>query len=190
MGTLVYVAAGAGGLKIVDVSTPTAPRIVGSADTPGTAASLAVSNGYAYVADSTAVEVINVTTPSRPVIVGSLATAATAVAVAGSRVYTLNGSQLNIIDVTIPTVPRLLSATDGHNAQHIALSGTLALLAAPALTHFDLAGGLYVVDVSNPATPLLVKQVSVPGSIGDVTTMSNVVYTADSASLLDVVTLN
>ena len=38
------------GLQVIDISTPTAPVIVGSVDTPG-AAGVSVANGYAYVAN-------------------------------------------------------------------------------------------------------------------------------------------
>jgi hypothetical protein len=39
------------GLRVVDVSTPSAPVEVGSFDTPGSASGVAVSGPYVYLAD-------------------------------------------------------------------------------------------------------------------------------------------
>ena len=107
VGSLAYVAAGSSGLQIVDVSTPATPTIIGTLDTPGTASGVAVANGYAYVADGTAVRVINVTSPRTPVLVASLATSASAVAVAGTRLYVLgsvlSGTQFQVVDISVPT---------------------------------------------------------------------------------------
>jgi len=46
-----FVAAGGGGLFIIDVSNPANPQRVGGYDTGGEAYGVAVSGNYAYVAD-------------------------------------------------------------------------------------------------------------------------------------------
>ena len=64
-----------GGLQVIDISTPTAPVIVGSVDTPGYAVGVSVANGYAYVAAGrSGLQVIDISTPTAPVIVGSVDT--------------------------------------------------------------------------------------------------------------------
>ncbi len=50
-GTYAYVADGASGLQVIDITNPASPQIVGSVDTPGYAMGVAVSGTYAYVAD-------------------------------------------------------------------------------------------------------------------------------------------
>ena len=61
---------------------------------------MAVANGYAYLADTSATEIIDVSTPSRPVLVSSIATVnAQSVAVVGSRLYVLDGGLLKIFSV-------------------------------------------------------------------------------------------
>ncbi|RJP23130.1 MAG: hypothetical protein C4520_06870, partial [Candidatus Abyssobacteria bacterium SURF_5] len=50
-GSYAYIADGAVGLRIVDVTDPTSPFVAGSIDTPGYAQSVAVSGSYAYIAD-------------------------------------------------------------------------------------------------------------------------------------------
>ena len=186
-GTYAYVAAGAAGLQVVDVSSPSSPRIVGAADTPGTAVGIAVANGYAYVGDSTAVVSINVSTPTNPFIAGSLATSANAAAVAGSRLYVLDGAQLKIIDVTNPASPTLLSASSGYGAGGLDILGNYALLATPAADHTNSNGGIYVVDVSNPAQPSLQDQIIVPGRTSSVVSAATYAYAADGAGIADVI---
>ena len=188
VGSLAYVAAGGYGLKFVNVASPTAPILVATLDTPGTAVEVAVANGYAYVADWTAVQVVNVTTPSRPVIVGSLATSATAVAVAGNRLYAVDGNQLKVIDVSTPTAPVLLTTAAGYGAQGIVISGTMAYLATPALTHGDVpTGGIYAFDVSSPTQPRLVHQLVVPGTIKKLALDPTFLYASDGSSIVDVI---
>ena len=67
-----YVAAGSGGLRVIDVRVPAAPLEVGSLDTPGFAVDLAVSGCHAFVADASnhSVRVIDVSMPSAPDEVG------------------------------------------------------------------------------------------------------------------------
>src|SRR5207247_1287639 len=165
-----------------------APILVATLDTPGTAVEVAVANGYAYVADWTAVQVVNVTTPSRPVIVGSLATSATAVAVAGNRLYAVDGNQLKVIDVSTPTAPVLLTTAAGYGAQGIVISGTMAYLATPALTHGDVpTGGVYAFDVSSPTQPRLVHQLVVPGTIKKLARDPTVLQASDASSVVELI---
>ena len=61
------------GLRVIDVSVPTAPREVGALDTSSYACSVAVSGSYVYVADDyDGMRVIEVSEPSAPREVGSV----------------------------------------------------------------------------------------------------------------------
>jgi len=78
------------GLRVIDVSDPTAPVQVALVETPGEALGVAVSDGYAYVADGgSGLRVFDVSAPSAPIEVGSYDTPGTAwdVAVAGAYAY-------------------------------------------------------------------------------------------------------
>ena len=73
VGRYAYIADGADGLRIVDVSDPQAPTAVGRCDTPGSAADVSVCGSYTYVADGDAgLQVIDVSDPAHPVIVRAL----------------------------------------------------------------------------------------------------------------------
>jgi hypothetical protein len=51
-GNYAYVAAGSGGLRIVDISDLAGPSETGYYDTPGSAQDVALAGDYAYVADA------------------------------------------------------------------------------------------------------------------------------------------
>jgi hypothetical protein len=187
VGLFVYLAAGDSGLQVIDVSSPTAPRLVGAVDTPGGAQAVAVFNGFAYVADSTSVVVVDVSTPSKPAIRGSVATPATAIGAGALGVYVIGGLQLKILDVSRPASPVVIGATASYGAQAVQPVGSLLVLATPGLNHFDTSGGLFVLDVSNPALPRLLRQIVVPGITRTLTSANGYVYAGDSAGVVDVV---
>ena len=62
-------------LMVAELSDPSAPQVVGEVALPSAGAGIAVSGGYAYVADHSAgLRVVDVSVPSAPVEVGSLDT--------------------------------------------------------------------------------------------------------------------
>ncbi len=65
IGKYAYVADGDTGLRVVDVSTPSAPVEAGFYDTPWSALRVAVAGGTIYVADSSGGLLILRLTPSR-----------------------------------------------------------------------------------------------------------------------------
>jgi hypothetical protein len=74
-GNYAYVAAGATGLQVVDVSNPQAPVIVGAKDTPGNANDIRIAGNLAYIADGSAgLQILDISNPTAPVIVGSVDT--------------------------------------------------------------------------------------------------------------------
>jgi hypothetical protein len=79
---LAYVADSERGLQIVDISSPSLPVIIGSADTPGTAKGVAIAGTTALVADLTAgVQVVDVSAPSTPVVTGGFDTPGSALGI-------------------------------------------------------------------------------------------------------------
>jgi hypothetical protein len=178
-GNHAYVAAGATGLQVVDVSNPSLPRIVGAADTPGNANDVKVVGDLAYVADGTAgLQVIDVSDPSVPVLVGSVDTPGVAqdVVVRGNLAYLADGSGgLRIIDVSAPAVPLevgFLSSGGSVAGVDVNEARTLAVLAQGST--------VTVVNVSNPATPVVLGSVAV-GDARDVALDGSFAFIADKA---------
>lgn len=152
-GPLVYLADGAAGLQIVDVSDPTSPALLGVADTPGSAWGVVVDGSVAYVADYTGfLQVVDVTDPAAPTVIAS----ATAdqplmrVAVAGDRLFAAARSAgLLVYDVSDPASPTLLGQGDTPGTSFgVALAGDVAYVA-------DGEWGLQVVDISDPTAPVV-----------------------------------
>jgi hypothetical protein len=132
-------------LASVNLSTPSAPAIVGRVTLAG-GTDIKVVGTLAYVAVGAAgLQIVNVANPAAPVIVGTMDTPGTAkgVAVAGGYAYVADTTSVQVINVGTPSAPVRV--------------GTLAASAALAV---DVVGTkLYVIDGStqfktvNVATP-------------------------------------
>jgi hypothetical protein len=137
------------------------PALLGTANTPAAAESVAVNGSFAYVADTLHLQqhgfrVVDVSDPVNPVIVGSIddPVVALGVAVSGTIAYLAAGTDgLMVIDVSNPGNPTILgSEFPQDEAWGVALSGTFVYVA-------DMRGGLTVIDASNPASPSTIGNV-------------------------------
>lgn len=152
-GNRAYIAAGSGGLQVVDISDPESPVVVGAGLTPGFAAGIAVLGGHAFIADDgEGLQVLELTRPANPQLVGSVDTPGRAkkVFVAGPTAYVADGTGgLQIIDVSDPEYPTPLgSALFNGDAADVLVDGVWAYVA-------DREEYLRVVNVSNPQDPLV-----------------------------------
>lgn len=189
VGGLAYVAVGANGLVIVDVSRPDQPRVLGSVDTPGdrhsSANCVAVRGAWAYVAGGPwGLQVVDVSDPHHPRIAAGVATPGDACEVAVSEGYayvTLGSDGLSVVDVTDPGAARVVAhLATGSPAFGIALAGGCAYLAAGS-------GGLQVADVSDPLRPELLATAGAPGWHVDVAVDGDRAYLVGSRlTVLDI----
>ena len=186
-GSYAYVAEGsAGGLRVIDITSPSAPVILGGVDTPGSARDVAVSGDYAYVADdSSGLQVIDITNPTGPMIVGSVDTPGHAygVAVAGNYAYvTDTDAGLQVVDVTNPAGPTIVGSVDmpGY-AYGVAVAGSYAYVTFGRLF---LGGGLQVVDVGNPTDPVPLGTVGAGLYVRGVTVSGSTAYVSNGAGSL------
>jgi hypothetical protein len=146
------VADGPGGLLIVDIKDPAAPKIVGSWDSPGESRGLVLRDRLVYLADGSAgLQILDIGTPARPAIIGTLDTdgEAESVVVSGNSVYIADGSGgIKVIDIGTPAGPKLAaSLTASGYAQSVSVEGTV--LGVGSL--YD--GGYQLLDISNPRAP-------------------------------------
>ena len=150
-GGTAYVADGAGGMYIVDVSNPANPQVLGRYVPPGFAEKVAVSDHLAFLADGPAgLRIVDVSNPANPREVGSIygLDYAFGVAVSGNYAYVAaGGSGILIANVADPTHPVEVGtlATSGY-AHGVDVVGSTVYIA-------DEWGGLVIADVSYPATP-------------------------------------
>ena len=104
-----YVASGPAGLKIVDLTNPASPAVLGVADTPGDARQVRVFGRYAFVADREGgLAVIDVLTPAAPAIAVTAVTTGSAYSMLlrGDRLYVGTAAGLDIFDISNPLLPR------------------------------------------------------------------------------------
>ena len=146
-GNYAYVAATeeGGGLYIVDVSQPNAMALAGSYSECGAAQSVAVSDGYGYVAGN-GLFVFDINDPSHAVRVGACAFpgGGGSVVVQGSRAY-YGGLGLQVMDVSDPTRPRALgSCPVPSGVAGMAVEGRYAYVASR---------GLHIIDLVDAAHP-------------------------------------
>jgi len=188
-----YVAAGNGGLRVVDVSDPAAPTEVGSYDPPGRARAVAVQGNYAYVAyDQRGLRIVDVSDPAAPAEVGFYdRLSAQAVAVAGDYAYVTDLWGLHIVDVSDPTAPTKVGYCQppkspfGSSVQSVAVAGNYAYVIGIKHYYKTSSGWLRIIDVTYPTHPTEVGFLSVSGhsvSLHDVYVSSNTAYVAGEDS--------
>ncbi|HEX8964919.1 MAG TPA: hypothetical protein VF820_00635, partial [Patescibacteria group bacterium] len=145
-------------LKIVDISNPTAPSIVGSLNLGAVGSSIAVNNGYAFIGSNANLWIVNVTTPSAPVLTGSygVSSSITGVAVSADGNYAYlslnrNNNQLMILSTSNKSTPSLVTtySVTANNSLCIFASGNYVYLG----TGNSPGQEFLVINVSNPASP-------------------------------------
>jgi hypothetical protein len=181
-GDYAYVAAGAAGLEVVDVSLLVGPRLVAYLLTPGNADDVRVSGTMAYVANGDALLIVDVSDPTHPVRVARLPIPGALVvrlAVAGGMVYLADmNSGLHVVDASNPAQPVEVGAVALPGVPRaVSLTGTYAVVA-------QAWGGVSVVDVSNPTLPVLLGATPVYAPFaGSVTARGHLGYVAAGESL-------
>jgi hypothetical protein len=162
-GRYAYVAAGTGGLSVVDVGDPTQPRRVGGYWVPGMTQRVRVDGSRAYVArkvrsgggcrasERGSFEVLDLSDPVRPKLVGRFATGQEIkdVQVLGQQAYVLEGGRLQVLDLRHPD--RLV----GLGARAVGSGGFWGNASALYATSDRVCVGadktLYLADSSLPA---------------------------------------
>jgi hypothetical protein len=112
-GTTAFVADGMGGLAIVDVADPAAPKIVGKAPTGGQARSVVVDGNIAYVAAGSAgLVLVDVKNAAAPRVISRVTMPGTAVRVAYSegRAFVAAWNDARVYDVSNASRPRFIGA--------------------------------------------------------------------------------
>lgn len=161
--TNVYIAAGISGLLALDYSNPTKPTVTGGYDTPRNATSARIFNNRLYVTDSFAgLYIFDLTDPGKPVRVSNYDSSGYLgdVWVEANLAYLADGaSGLGIVDLSDPSSPTLVGRLASVKfASRVLISGNLACVAT--------GSGWQVVDVTNPAEPVLIGLYQLNGGIG------------------------
>lgn len=157
----------ANGVRVINVSNPQSPQAVGHVPTHSQPRALAIAWPYVYVAGADfeeSFDVVDVSNPSSPSIVGTAWGTGyfpTCAAAYGTHVYVgiysfTFGSRVTAFDVSDPAHPGPVSSVDMEDPEDIAISGTHAYVP-------NGGAGLSVLDLSNPATPVIAGNAGVVG---------------------------
>jgi hypothetical protein len=145
-----------GGLKVLNISNPVFPYLVGQCDTPGTPSGIFLSGNYAFIPDGeiNGLAVMDISIPSAPVNIGNYVQTGTYDAAKGVFVkenyaylaYEDNG--LYILDISTPSNPKLTGnyQKDGDTVMAVSVRDNYAYLS-------NYYNGLLILDVTNPAKP-------------------------------------
>jgi hypothetical protein len=173
-----------GGFSVIDIASPSGPTVVGNIDNSSLhipyvnalqhATSVALSGHYAFITAfyNQALTAIDIATPSNPQVVGTLNHPMSGgvpalpdpndVQISGNYAYVASqgGSsqnQLAVVNISSPSSMSVLSTLNDPtlaNAYTIRLNGSFAYIAAA-----NSAGTVAEIDVSNPASPRLTREV-------------------------------
>jgi len=154
-GDLAYVAADYRGLKVVDVSDPTVPVVVGTGETCD-AYELDRRGSTVFVAcGSGGLGVVDVSSPTEPLVLGSLDdVSGDTVAAADGVVYMTDyATGLSVVDVADPAAPSLVSVIPLPRPSHRPTVNGNRLFVPTS------RDGVVVLDITNPLVPLEVGRV-------------------------------
>lgn len=114
VGTTAYVACQWDGMRIIDVSTPANPKLLGTYDSPGKAMDVKVVGTLAYLADGdNGLQIIDVANSARPSRIGTADSPGFAggLAVTGNLAFVADGSAgLQVFDLTNPRLPERIGS--------------------------------------------------------------------------------
>ncbi|AVR97495.1 Ig-like domain-containing protein [Pseudoduganella armeniaca] len=182
-GNLAYLAT-SGGLKVVDVTTPAAPRLLGTFAGVGNAMGVKVRGTTAYVVGGGTLYIVSVANPGAMIQVGSLALGGTGwnVDVDLTRnlaAVAMGGAGLKLVDISNLSAPLLRGSASTGDARGVALRGTTAIVA-------DYASSMTAVDIADPGAPVVLS--STPQALGGL--LTNVTLAGNFALGADVVFVN
>ena len=166
-------------LKVLDLTDPLAPEIIGSYSASFTVWAVAVADGYAYLVGDGHLAVLDVSVPAAPVLACPVASfGGVDVAVAGDYCYLASGDLgVRVVDRTelfpLAVVGSVATPTE---AVGICVLGDHAYVA-------DTYSGLQVIDIAVPSAPAVVGSLNPGGYSFDIVVAGGIGYLANSLNL-------
>jgi hypothetical protein len=165
------------------------PFLLGSVPAGNSPVAVAVQGDFAYVADNLTgpMQIFDIRNPAGMVLRGSIfvGTSVRCVAVQGNYAYTADSGStqlLRVIDISNPDNPvESGSVAVAGGAQSLAVSGNIVYVAVRN------AGKLVLVNISNPASPVIVGEVSIASASAVAVSGSHAYVTSSSGNRLSVV---
>jgi hypothetical protein len=165
-----------GGLGVYEVSNPAQPTPIGSLnfDNTSSASTLFLAGQTLYLAQGS-LKIIDVSDPTTPAQVGSYQGGGgviLGVCVAGNYAYLATGTTMDVVDISDRTQPVRVGSIPTTQSYAVTVEGTRAYVA-------DRDAGIKIVDISTPATPVVIGTYNTASSAYNVTIAGNLLYVAD-----------
>lgn len=177
-GNIAYLATSTG-LKVVDISTPTAPRLLGSFATGSSALAVRVRGTTAYVGVGNSVQIVSVANPGAMISVSTTGMGGTVWgmdldATRNLLAVAASGAGLRLVDVSNLSTPVLRGTAVTGDARAVALRGDYAFVG-------DYTNSMTSVDITNLASPAIRSQTqqSLGGRLTGVALTGNFVVGSD-----------
>jgi len=173
-------------LNVLDVGEPTRPRTIAVTQLMQ-ATSLAISEGYAYVGSLAGLHILDISEPSAPSRIGDyeFIRGSWGVAASGRFAYVVDYLRgVLILDVSDPSQPRQV----GYVEPPVRREGTsdarslerYGIMAVRGYLFYAMGGsGVRVVDVTEPATPVVVGYYNTGGAASGLVVRDGYIYVAD-----------
>lgn len=196
-----------GGLVVFDVSNPRNPTIIARYLIGDSATEISISGSMLYMASwVSGLYILDISNPASPTLLGRFNPpglfrwyppyyfkAGTGLYVLGTTAYMSAGTGgLYIIDVSNPASPTLLGSYNAYpgSAEGVYVLGGTAYLTIRSLYPYYINApeswtGLLVIDVSNPATPILLGSYSMPENAIKVQVSGTIAYVTEQGKRSD-----
>ncbi len=170
------------GLRILDVSDPASPELIGSCALSDIKEKAIVRGDYAYVPGrDSGLYIVDISDPTDPHVVGNCSTPgrAWAVSLYGEYACVADGdSGLQIIDIAAPDEPTIVGCHDTPDKSYgVFVSGDYAYVSAAD-------SGIYIFEISDVANPSLAAGFDTPGRASRSFVAAEYIYVADGNYLL------
>ena len=181
-GTRLYIATGESGLRAYDLTTPATPQSVWQWSVPGVAVlRMALDQQFAYTGNLQELQVLQLSGSSAPTMIDDFTLPSDVLDLAAADGYlyvATNLSGVRILDNSVPGAMVEVASIDvgPTYANSVAVEGDRLYIAA------DEFSGLFVYDISNPATPIFVEQRNTSGAARKVAVRNGVVALAEYGS--------
>lgn len=173
---LAYLTTGIAGLRIIDVSRPNEPTVIGRWEgLTATAYEITVRDNFVFMAcRSEGFIILDASDPENPYVIGRSAMhSSRGIALRGEYAYLLHTSLgLCIIDINEPENPIEIGRARADDAYRITLSGDFAFVAA--------GPSILVFDVSDPRNPRRVSEYETQADALDIEVRGDYAYVAES----------
>lgn len=159
------------GVKIIDISDPSNPAVIGQDSS--WSMDISAAGDYAYLAAYGNIHVLDISDPTNPLVIGSALSYGNAVSIVvqNSIAYVaVRDPGLTIVDVSVPTNPAVLSVTPPMDrAEAIDVIHDYAFIS-------DDGAGISIYNISDPANPVYDTSFN-PGTNEMVTVLQEGYYT-------------